>query len=158
MAAVACCGVLLTACSARGYQVETIILVVAVASTRLGSVSALGQTDFQRLLSYSFIGHVGCALRGRAAGTQAGIQGMLVYLAYYLVTNLGMFACIAAMRRDGERVVDMRQLAGLSRTQPDLALAFPAITLSLPELPAADGIFARATQATADMQAQAVSP
>src|SRR6185437_16141803 len=61
--------------------------------------------------------------------------GMLVYLAYYLLTNLGMFACVSAMRRDGEPVEDIRQLAGLSRTQPWFAFAMGALTLSLAGLP-----------------------
>jgi len=128
---------------AVAHQWQQIIIVVSVLSTLLGAVAAIGQTNFKRLLAYSSIGHVGYALLGLAAGTQAGIQGMLVYLAYYLVTNLGMFACIAAMRRDGESVEDIRQLAGLSRTQPHFALALAALTLSLAGLPPLAGIFAK---------------
>ena len=92
------------------HQWQQIIVVISVLSVVLGAVAAIGQTNIKRLLAYSSIGHVGYALLGLAAGTQAGIQGMLVYLAYYLVTNLGMFACVAAMRRDGESVEDIRDL------------------------------------------------
>ena len=95
---------------AIAHQWQQIIIIVSVLSTLLGAVAAIGQTNIKRLLAYSSIGHVGYALLGLAAGTQAGIQGMLVYLAYYLITNLGMFACVSAMRRDGESVEDIRQL------------------------------------------------
>jgi len=140
------------------HQWQQIIVAVSVLSTVLGAVAAIGQTNIKRLLAYSSIGHVGYALLGLAAGTQAGIQGMLVYLAYYLVTNLGMFACISAMRRDGESVEDIRQLAGLSRTQPQFALALAALTLSLAGLPPLAGIFAKVYVFAAAMQAHLYIP
>jgi NADH-quinone oxidoreductase subunit N len=143
---------------AVAHQWQQIIIVVSVLSTLLGAVAAIGQTNIKRLLAYSSIGHVGYALLGLAAGTQAGVQGMLVYLAYYLVTNLGMFACVAAMRRDGESVEDIRQLAGLSRTQPRLALALGALTLSLAGLPPLAGIFAKVYVFAAAMQAHLYIP
>ncbi len=140
------------------HQWQQIIVVISVLSVVLGAVAAIGQTNIKRLLAYSSIGHVGYALLGLAAGTQAGVQGMLVYLAYYLVTNLGMFACIAAMRRDGESVEDIRQLAGLSRTQPHFALALGILTFSLAGLPPLAGIFAKVYVFGAAMQAHLYVP
>lgn len=140
------------------HQWQQIIIVVSVLSTLLGAIAAIGQTNIKRLLAYSSIGHVGYALLGLAAGTQAGIQGMLVYLAYYLITNLGMFACVSAMRRDGESVEDIRQLAGLSRTKPQFALAFAALTLSLAGLPPLAGIFAKVYVFAAAIQADLYVP
>jgi NADH-quinone oxidoreductase subunit N len=140
------------------HQWQQIVVIVSVLSVVLGAVAAIGQTNIKRLLAYSSIGHVGYALLGLAAGTQAGIQGMLVYLAYYLVTNLGMFACVAAMRRDGESVEDIRQLAGLSRTQPYFAFALAALTLSLAGLPPLAGIFAKVYVFGAAMQAHLYIP
>ncbi|MEI9993295.1 MAG: NADH-quinone oxidoreductase subunit NuoN [Rhizomicrobium sp.] len=125
------------------HQWQQIIVVVSVLSTVLGAVAAIGQTNIKRLLAYSSIGHVGYALLGLAAGTQLGIQGMLVYLAYYLATNLGMFACVSAMRRGGQSVEDIRELAGLSRTNPAYAFAFGALVFSLAGLPPLAGIFAK---------------
>jgi NADH-quinone oxidoreductase subunit N len=140
------------------HQWQQIILAVSVLSTVLGAVAAIGQTNIKRLLAYSSIGHVGYALLGLAAGNQAGIQGMLVYLAFYLVTNLGMFACVAAMRRDGEPVEDIRQLAGLSRTQPHFAFALAALTLSLAGLPPLAGFAAKFYVFGAAMQAHLYVP
>ena len=50
-------------------------------------------------MAYSSIGHMGYALVGLAAGTAEGVQGVLIYLAIYLVMTLGTFACILSMRR-----------------------------------------------------------
>ncbi len=124
-------------------QWQQIIVVISVLSTILGSVAAIGQTNIKRLLAYSSIGHVGYALLGLAAGTEMGIKGTLLYLAYYLITNLGVFACILAMKRDGEMVEEIDQLAGLARTQPRFAFAIAALMLSLAGLPPLAGIFAK---------------
>jgi NADH-quinone oxidoreductase subunit N len=125
------------------HQWQQIIVVISVLSTALGAVAAIGQNNIKRLLAYSSIGHVGYALLGLAAGTAMGIQGMLIYLAYYLITNLGVFACILAMKRDGEMVEEIPQLAGLARTQPRFAFAMAALMLSLAGLPPLAGIFAK---------------
>ena len=44
-------------------------------SMALGSFAAIGQTNIKRLMAYSSIGHMGFALVGLAAGTQAGVAG-----------------------------------------------------------------------------------
>ena len=124
-------------------QWRQIVIAISVLSTALGAVAAIGQTNIKRLLAYSSIGHVGYALLGLAAGTQAGVQGMLIYLAYYLVTNLGVFACILAMKRNGEMIEEIGQLAGLARTQPRFAFAMGALMLSLAGLPPLAGIVAK---------------
>jgi NADH-quinone oxidoreductase subunit N len=125
------------------HQWQQIIIAVSVLSTLLGAVAAIGQNNIKRLLAYSSIGHVGYALLGLAAGTPAGVRGMLIYLAYYLITNLGVFAAILAMKRDGELVEDIGQLSGLARTQPRFAFVIAALMLSLAGIPPLAGIFAK---------------
>ncbi len=125
------------------HQWQQIVMFVSVLSMALGAVAAIGQTNIKRLMAYSSIGHMGYALLGLAAGTALGVRGMLIYLAFYVVTNLGVFACIQAMRRDGEAVETIADLAGLARTRPQLAFAFAALMLSLAGLPPLAGIFAK---------------
>src|SRR4029077_16917166 len=114
---------------------------------------ALWQTHIKRLMAYSSIGHMGYALLGLAAGTQLGLRGVLFYLAFYSLTNIGVFACIQAMRRDGKAVEDIYDLAGLARTKPRLAFAFAAMMLSLSGLPPLAGILAKAFVFLAAIQA-----
>ena len=59
-------------------------------------------SNIKRLMAYSSIGHVGYALIGLAAGTAAGVRGVLVYMAIYLFMNVGTFAVILCMRRAGQ--------------------------------------------------------
>jgi NADH-quinone oxidoreductase subunit N len=68
-----------------------IIEFIAIASMLLGAFAAINQRNIKRLMAYSSIGHVGYALIGLAAGTADGIRGVLIYMAIYLVMNLGTF-------------------------------------------------------------------
>jgi NADH-quinone oxidoreductase subunit N len=120
-----------------------VVVFLAIASMVLGSFAAIAQPNIKRLMAYSSIGHVGYALIGLAAGTAAGIRGVLVYLAIYLFMNVGAWAVILCMRRQGRMLDQIGDLAGLSRTQPGLALALAIFMFSLAGIPPAAGFFAK---------------
>ena len=125
------------------HQWQQIIVVTSVLSMLLGAFAAIGQTNIKRLMAYSSIGHMGYALLGLAAGTVAGVQGVLIYLAIYLVTNAGVFSVILAMKRNGQMVETIADLAGLARSQPRLAMAFAFFMISLSGIPPFAGFFAK---------------
>ena len=139
-------------------QWRQIIIVISVLSMALGAVAALGQTNIKRLMAYSSIGHMGYALLGLAAGTALGVRGVLIYLAIYVFTNLGVFACIQAMRRGGRPVETIADLAGLARTDSRLALVFSMLFLSLAGLPPLAGFFAKFYVFLAAIQAGLIWP
>jgi NADH-quinone oxidoreductase subunit N len=124
-------------------QWQQIIAFVAIASMILGSFAAIGQRNIKRLMAYSSIGHMGFALVGLAAGSQEGIQGVLIYMAIYVAMTLGVFACIIAMRRDHAPVEDIADLAGLARTNPSMAMALAILMFSLAGVPPLAGFFAK---------------
>jgi NADH-quinone oxidoreductase subunit N len=124
----------------------------------LGAIAAIGQTNIKRLMAYSSIGHMGYALLGLAAGTTLGVRGVLIYLAIYVATNLGVFACIQAMRRGGKSVEGISDLAGLARTDLKLAVLFSMLFLSLAGLPPLAGFFAKFYVFLAAIQAGLVWP
>ncbi|MDX3810008.1 NADH-quinone oxidoreductase subunit NuoN [Bosea thiooxidans] len=120
-----------------------IIIFISIASMALGAFAAIGQTNIKRLLAYSSIANMGFALVGLAAGTPEGIQGVMTYMAVYLATTLGAFACVLMMRRDGKLVEDISELAGLSRTNPWMAFAYSMMMFSLAGIPPLAGFFAK---------------
>src|SRR3954471_20250505 len=124
-------------------QGQKILLFVAIASIALGAFAAIGQRNIKRLMAYSSIGHMGFALVGLAAGTPEGVQGVLVYMAIYLAMTLGTFACILSMRRDGQMVEDIGDLAGLARTKPAMAFFLAMLLFSLAGIPPLAGFFAK---------------
>jgi NADH-quinone oxidoreductase subunit N len=94
-------------------------------------------------MAYSSIGHMGFALVGLAAGNEAGVQGVILYMAIYVAMTLGVFAVILAMRRNGHMVEEIGDLAGLSRTHPVMAFIFAALLFSLAGIPPLAGFFAK---------------
>src|SRR5882724_9911892 len=124
-------------------QWQQIVVFVAIASMALGAFAAIGQRNIKRLMAYSSIGHMGFALVGLAAGTAEGVQGVLVYMAIYVAMTLGTFACILSMRRDGEMVEKISDLAGLARTKPALAFFLALLLFSLAGIPPLAGFFAK---------------
>ncbi len=150
--------VLLTPFPDAFVQWRQIVIVISVLSMVLGAVAALGQTNIKRLMAYSSIGHMGYALLGLAAGNALGARGVLIYLAIYVVTNLGVFAAIQAMRRQGQQLENISDLSGLGRTSPKLALAFAILFLSLAGLPPLAGFFAKFYVFLAAIQANLIWP
>ena len=122
---------------------QQVLVFIAIASMFLGSIAAIGQSNLKRLLAYSSIGHMGYALVGLAAGTEAGAQSLLIYLTIYLVMNTGVFAFVLTMERDGKPVASIPDLAGLSRTQPVQAMAVAILMFSLAGLPPLVGFFGK---------------
>ncbi len=124
-------------------QWRQIIIFLSIASMLLGAFAAIGQTNIKRLMAYSSIGHVGYALVGLAAGGEQGLEGLLVYLAIYLVMTLGTFACILAMRRGDGMVEDISSLSGLAETNLPLAFVLAMLLFSLAGVPPLAGFFAK---------------
>ena len=120
-----------------------VVVFLSVGSMVLGAVAAIAQENIKRLMAYSSIGHVGYALIGLAAGTPAGIRGVLVYLAIYLFMNLGTWAVILCMRQKGQLLEGISDLSGLGRTQPGLALALGIFMFALAGIPPTAGFFAK---------------
>ena len=135
-------------------QWQPIVVVVAVASMVLGSLAAIAQSNIKRLMAYSSIGHMGYAMVGLAAGTEAGVRGVLVYLTTYIFMSVGAFACIVAMRRRGRQVERIVDLAGLSRNDPGLALVLAVFMFSMAGIPPMAGFFGKLYVFLAAVQAQ----
>ena len=122
---------------------QQVVTFISIASMLLGAFAAVGQRNIKRLMAYSSIGHVGFALVGLAAGTEAGVQGVIIYLLIYVAMTLGTFAVILSMRRGDEMVENIDDLAGLSRTNPIMAFMLAMLLFSLAGIPPLAGFFAK---------------
>ncbi|ESX05541.1 NADH:ubiquinone oxidoreductase subunit N [Mesorhizobium sp. LSJC268A00] len=122
---------------------QQIIVFISIASMALGSFAAIGQTNIKRLMAYSSIGHMGYALVGLAANSQAGVRGVAIYMLIYLVMTLGTFAFILAMRRKEGNVEQISDLAGLSSTNPIMATILTILMFSLAGIPPLAGFWGK---------------
>lgn len=145
-------------------QWTAILATVSVLTMTLGNLTAIRQTNIKRMLAYSSIAQAGyiliglaavAAMAGPAAQTFSGINGVMIYLMAYLVTNVGAFAVVIAIeQRSGK--VEIKDYAGLIRRTPWLAVALFIFLLSLAGIPPTAGFVGKLFVFGAAVQAQMI--
>lgn len=113
--------------------------VLAVASMVVGSLSAAVQTNVKRLLAYSGVAHVGYLMMALLGLTHQGVSAGIFYLAAYLFMNVGAFAVVVWLGKNGREGEELADFAGLFYRRPGLALAMTLFMLSLAGMPPAGG-------------------
>ncbi|HEY1752730.1 MAG TPA: NADH-quinone oxidoreductase subunit NuoN [Caulobacteraceae bacterium] len=134
---------LTTAFPGATEQWRGVVLIIAILSVLVGAFAGLAQSNLKRLWAYSSIANIGYALIGLAAGGQAGVQSMLLFMVLYTIDVTGFFACLAALERGGKPMETFDDFAGLMRERPGLALALTAFALSALGLPPFSGFWAK---------------
>lgn len=122
---------------------QQVVVVISIASMVLGAFAAIWQDNIKRLMAYSSISHMGYALVGLASASSEGIRGTIIYMAIYLVMNVGAFSIILNMRRSNLMVESIKDLSGLARTRPLMALAMAIFMFSLAGIPPLAGFFGK---------------
>ena len=122
---------------------QQVLALLALLSMFLGSIAGIGQRNIKRLMAFSSIAHMGYALMGLAAGTVFGVQSMLVYMAIYITMNVGTFAFILSMEKDGQPVTDIAALNMYAKREPGKALAMLILLFSLAGVPPLVGFFGK---------------
>jgi len=122
---------------------QQVVALLAVVSMFLGAIAAIGQTDMKRLMAYSSITHMGFALTGLAAGTAAGVEAMLIYMAIYVTMNIGTFAFILTMEKDGRHITEISAVSSLAKREPTKAMALLVLMFSLAGVPPLVGFFGK---------------
>lgn len=131
-----------------------LVIVLSIVSMTLGNVVALRQTNIKRLLAYSSIAQAGYTLMGIAA-LQANtplssgldprsyaVASVSFYMFMYIFTNLLAFGgIILFISVTGKE--DIKDLAGLNRRSPWLALGITIALLSLAGIPPGAGFFGK---------------
>lgn len=129
--------------AAMAAEWSQIIAALAVLTMAVGAYMAIVQTNIKRLLAYSAIGHVGFMLVGTVAGTEQGIQAVLMYLTIYSIMTLGAFGIMLLLRRKDVYLETFEDLSGLSQRAPGYAFMFMLLLFSIAGIPPLAGFFAK---------------
>ncbi len=116
---------------------------LAVLTMAVGNLAAIAQRNIKRMLAYSTIGHVGFVMLGLIAANTDGYAGIMVYMTIYMFMNMGAFAIIILMNREGIPGELIDDFAGLSRVRPLYAMAMGLLLFSLAGIPFLGGFWAK---------------
>jgi proton-translocating NADH-quinone oxidoreductase chain N len=124
---------------------QQIFILCSFASMLVGAFGALQQKKVKRLLAYSSIGHIGYMLIGVATGTLEGIQGLLVYIAIYMVMSLNIWTVILSLEFQGKpgRVTYLTDFVSMSKINPLMSITVALGLFSMAGVPPLAGFCAK---------------
>lgn len=119
-----------------------VIVWMSVAAIVAGSLMALSQTDFKKMLSYLIIAEVGYMVGGVWLANRLGITGAILHIVNDALMTLCLFlvAGIVVYKTGGHRLDDLR---GLYKKMPFTMTAFTAVALSMIGVPPTVGFFSK---------------
>lgn len=118
------------------------LVAMSIVTMTLGNLLAIHQTNIKRMLAYSSIAQAGYAMIGLVTLTVDGSGATMFYLLYYVITNVAAFGVIIVFSNlTGSD--EIKDLSGLSRRAPVLALAMMFALLSLGGIPPTAGFFGK---------------
>ncbi len=120
-----------------------LLWILAVLTMTVGNLTALRQDNIKRMLAYSSIAHAGYALVGLVAANTTGTSGILFYMLSYAFMNIGAFAVIVLVGKQGEPNGTVMDFAGLGQKRPLLAAAMALFLFSLAGMPPTAGFIGK---------------
>ncbi|RJQ22800.1 MAG: NADH-quinone oxidoreductase subunit N [Nitrospiraceae bacterium] len=128
-----------------GLQVQwsSILIPVAVITMAVGSIIALAQTNIKRMLAYSSIAHAGYMLLGVISGTPGGLTSTVNYLMIYALMNMGAFAVVIMLRREGFQGENLEDYMGLAKGHPLASALMLIFMFSLTGIPPTAGFIGK---------------
>jgi NADH-quinone oxidoreductase subunit N len=126
-----------------GEPWRPLLSLLAILSILFGNVVALAQRDLKRMLAYSGIAQMGYVAIGLATFGDAAFEGILVFLAGYLATNIAAFLAVAALSNGEKEPHPLADLAGMGRQRPFAASVLTLAMLSLTGLPPTVGFIGK---------------
>jgi len=134
---------LLVAFPAMKAEWTDLLWILAVLTMTVGNFTALRQDNIKRMLAYSSIAHAGYALVGLVAANAAGTSGILFYMLSYAFMNIGAFAVIILVGKQGEPNGTVMDFAGLGQKRPLLAATMTLFLFSLAGMPPTAGFIGK---------------
>ena len=124
-------------------QWSSILEPLAVLTIAVGSIIALSQTNIKRMLAYSSIAHAGYALIGIVVGTPEGFVSTMNYLMIYMIMNMGAFAVVIMLKREGFSGENLEDYAGLAKSHPVASALMLVFMFSLTGIPPTAGFIGK---------------
>jgi len=122
--------------------IDVLLLPLSVVAMFVGSIAAIYQTDFKRLLAYSSIAQIGYMTLGFSLATEAGVSAGLIHVFNHALMKGALFlvaACVA-WRMGGTNIEAMK---GLGQRMPFTMAAMVVAGLALVGVPGTVGFVSK---------------
>ncbi len=111
-------------------DVNTVLLIVALATMIVGVLGAVAQAELKRILSFTLVSHIGYMVFGLAIATPAALGATIYYMVHHIVVQTTLFLAVGLVeRRAGS--TSILKVKGLMKAAPVIAVLYfiPAINL-----------------------------
>ncbi len=114
----------------RDNDVNTLLLIVALATMIVGVLGAVAQAELKRILSFTLVSHVGYMVFGLAIATPVAIGATIYYMVHHIVVQTTLFLAVGLVERRAGSTSILR-VRGLMRAAPVIAVLYfiPAVNL-----------------------------
>ncbi len=114
----------------RDNDVNTLLLIVALATMIVGVLGALAQAELKRILSFTLVSHIGYMIFGLAIATPVAIGATIYYTVHHIVVQTTLFLAVGLVERRAGSTSILR-VRGLMRAAPVIAVLYfiPAVNL-----------------------------
>lgn len=131
--------------------IGTLLLPMSLLAMFVGSIAAIYQTDFKRLLAYSSIAQIGYMTLGLSLASEAGVAAGLIHVFNHALMKGALFfvaACVS-WRMGSTKLAVMR---GLGQRMPLTMAAFVVAGLALVGVPGTTGFVSKWALVTAALE------
>ncbi len=115
-----------------------VIAALAALSVVVGTLFAIAQSDFKRMLAYSGVAHAGFMLTALVAGRD-GVPGLWFYLGTYAFQLIGTFIIASIISGAAGGASPLDSYRGLAKRSPVLAGALAVLMLAMGGIPLTAG-------------------
>jgi len=132
---------------------HTLILIISGFTMVTGVLGAMAQNEFRRILSFHIISQIGYMIMGLALFTPLALAGSVFYIIHHIIVKTNLFL-ISGVAYHLNRTYELKNLGGLYRNNPGLAVLFMIPAMSLAGIPPLSGFFAKLTLVKAGLEMQ----
>jgi multicomponent Na+:H+ antiporter subunit D len=130
---------------------HTLILAVAGLTMITGVLGAVAQNEFRRILSFHIVSQIGYMIMGLGLFTPLALAGSIFYVIHHIIVKTNLFLVSGAVSRL-RGAYELKNLGGLYRAYPGLAVLFMIPALSLAGIPPLSGFWAKLTLLQAGLE------
>jgi NADH-quinone oxidoreductase subunit N len=120
-----------------------LISVVIVVTITIANLFAMRQSNLKRFMAFSSVSQAGYIMLAVVAGNAQGMTSLIYYIVVYIVANLAVFGCIAAIEQQTHGCVEREDYNGLYASNPRLSMVMTLALFSLAGIPPFAGFFSK---------------